>query len=91
MSELILAIDPNQDALALLQEMLEEKDYEVRATQDGSEGLRMAILEKPNLILLDASLVNGEADISQHLRENQNTAEIPIMVIADEEEVDPSG
>jgi flagellar protein FlaH len=90
MSELILAIDPNQDALARLQEMLEEKEYEVRATQDGSEGLRMAILEKPNLILLDASLVTGEPDISQHLRENANTAEIPIVVLADEEEIDPN-
>ena len=90
MSELILAIDPNQDALALLQETLEEKEYEFLGTQDGSEGLRMAILEKPNLILLDASLVTGEPDISQHLRENPNTAETPIVVIAGEEEVDPN-
>jgi flagellar protein FlaH len=88
MSEKILAIDPNQKSLALLQETLEEEDYEVLTTMDGGEGLRLAILEKPGLILVDGSFVAGEPDISQHLRENPNTADLPILVLAGPEEVD---
>jgi flagellar protein FlaH len=90
MSEKILAIDHDRKTLALLQETLEERDYEVLTTMDGGEGLRLAILEKPGLILVDVSLVAGEPDVSQHLRENPNTTDIPILVLAGPEEIDPS-
>lgn len=52
---LILVIEDNPDNMTTIQAVL-RKDYRVIGAEDGETGLRRALAEKPDLILLDISL-----------------------------------
>ncbi|MEA2099425.1 MAG: response regulator, partial [Campylobacterota bacterium] len=51
----ILVVEDNADNLAVLEAFLED-DYTLVNAEDGKVGLEMAILERPDLILMDISL-----------------------------------
>jgi DNA-binding response OmpR family regulator len=52
----ILIIEDEQDLAEALQMRLQDKNYEVTLAADGSEGLKKAHAEKPDLIILDIRL-----------------------------------
>ncbi len=52
----ILVIEDNPDVIALLERILGEKGYDVRAASDGDSGLARALRETPDLVVLDVGL-----------------------------------
>ncbi len=52
----ILAVDDEPGQLAALRRILRRCDYEVLTAADGKTGLRMAIRQSPDLILLDVNM-----------------------------------
>lgn len=88
MKEKILIIEDEEDLVKGLKLNLEDEGYEVHWASDGVEGLRKALEERPDLIILDIMLpkMNG-LDICRELR--QKNISIPIiMLTAKGEEID---
>ncbi len=88
MKEKILIIEDEEDLVKGLKINLVDEGYEVDYALHGIEGLKKALMEKPDLILLDIMLpgMNG-LDICKELR--QNKMDIPILMLtAKGEEID---
>lgn len=77
---LILIVDDNPTNLSVLFEYLEESGYEIAVAQSGEEALQQLEHVQPDLILLDVMLPGMDGfDACQHLKENPETAKIPIV------------
>jgi two-component system phosphate regulon response regulator PhoB len=66
----------------LLKYNLEKQGYETVSVMDGKEAMRVAITEKPDLVLLDWMLpnVNG-IDICREMRKNYELRNTPIIML----------
>ncbi len=78
----ILIVEDEAGLVTLLKYNLEKQGYETVSVMDGKEAMRMAITEKPDLILLDWMLpnVNG-IDICRDIRKNYDLRNIPIIML----------
>lgn len=71
MSAKILIIDDEPDIRILLKYALEKEGYLVEVAEDGSQGIEMANLNVPDLILLDVMMPGMDGmETCQKLREN---------------------
>lgn len=88
MKEKILIIEDEEDLVKGLKLNLTGEGYEVDWAPDGVEGLRKALEETPNLIILDIMLPEMDGlDVCRELR--QKNISIPIiMLTAKGEEID---
>jgi CheY-like chemotaxis protein len=78
----LLAIDDDPLAIELLRASLASAGFTVLTAGGGAEGLAMARLAQPGLIILDLMMpdVDGFA-VVEELREDPRTAGIPIVVL----------
>ena len=88
MSKKILIVDDEKSIVDILSFNLGREGYETLAAYDGEAGLRLALEENPDLILLDLMLpkMNG-FDVCKAVRE-KNTSTPIIMLTARESEND---
>ena len=79
----ILVIDDSRTVLYALKHTLEQGHYNVLTAPDGETGIQMAIIQAPDLILLDIVMpgINGYK-VTRMLRKNMLTAHIPIVLIS---------
>jgi signal transduction histidine kinase/CheY-like chemotaxis protein len=79
----LLAIDPNREALEVLQAQLEQAGFQVYGTSAANEGLHLAHDLKPALIALEVRMLDlpGEQVIAS-LRNDPVTAQIPVLVVS---------
>ncbi|MCJ8282562.1 MAG: response regulator, partial [Rivularia sp. ALOHA_DT_140] len=79
----ILVIDDTPENLALLSQILKDKNYKVRSVTKASTGLRGAKAAPPDLILLDVKMpeMNGY-EVCQHLKADKLTRDIPVIFIS---------
>lgn len=77
----ILLIDDEEDAIAVTRRILAD-DYEVLTASTSGTGLKAAMTETPDLILLDAWMpgISGY-DICKTLKGNAHTRHIPIIMV----------
>jgi two-component system alkaline phosphatase synthesis response regulator PhoP len=88
MNEKILIIEDEEDLVKGLKLNLADEGYEVDWAFNGEEGLRKAIEEKPDLIILDIMLPKKNGlDVCRELRQKHVTVPI-IMLTAKGEEID---
>lgn len=82
MAKKILIIEDEADQVMMLQERLEASGYKMMSAMDGETGLKKAIEEKPDLILLDVIMpvINGY-DVCKRLKANIKTKSIPIVIL----------
>lgn len=82
MKKKVLVIEDNEQNLYLVTFILERYGYEVSAARDGEEGIDLAALLKPDLILLDIQLpvMDGYA-VAQRLRTNAALDQVPIIAV----------
>ena len=78
----ILVMEDNRSLVRLYESILTRKGYDVLSAYDGEEGLRRAISDKPDLIILDIIMpkVNGD-EVYRHLQSNPATAKIPVLML----------
>jgi len=81
MAKILLIEDINDNAL-LVKKAVQAKGYEFLWAKDANEGIKIALEEIPDLILLDLGLpdVDGET-LSTWIREEKALWEIPIIVM----------
>jgi len=88
MREKILIIEDEKELISGLKLNLDFEGYTVISALDGEEGLKRALNEAPDLILLDIMLPKKDGlDVCRELRQKNVTAPI-IMLTAKSEEVD---
>jgi len=79
----ILVIDDDAEVCEFLKLTLEKtRKYDVVATTSGSEGLKLAEVHQPNLVLLDIMMPEmSGAEVAEKLVKNEKTCDIPIAFI----------
>ena len=88
--KIILMIDNEKEFSSLIKSFLEEScGYEAKIIPDGYNGMRMAAKIKPDLILLDVLMpaMNGFYILKQ-LKENKETAPIPVIMVTAVQDVE---
>lgn len=87
MKNTILLIEDEKPISDIVKFNLQKEGYDVLASFDGADGLKMALTEKVDLVILDIMLPSMDGfEVCQKIREKSN---VPIiMVTAKEEEVD---
>jgi CheY-like chemotaxis protein len=78
----VLAIDDDPLALELIQAVLGPAGYQVLKATDGQQGIDMARMEHPGLVIVDLLMpeMDGFAVVEQ-LREDPATADTPIVIL----------
>ncbi len=78
----ILVIEDEKDIQDLLQLYLKRDGYDVHIAKDGESGLRKAIQEPYDLVLLDLMLPQMDGlEICRNLRSRPQTSDIPIIML----------
>lgn len=79
----ILVIDDDAGICELVKLTLEKtRKYDVVVSTSGSEGLKLAELHQPNLVLLDIMMPEmSGAEVAEKLVKNEKTCDIPIAFI----------
>jgi two-component system, sensor histidine kinase and response regulator len=79
----ILAIEDERDVRENLQEILELEGFDVLIAENGKIGLKMAIEQKPDLIICDVMMpeLDGYGVIAA-LRQNPIAIEIPFIFLS---------
>ncbi|MGB7874968.1 MAG: response regulator, partial [Anaerolineales bacterium] len=79
----VLLIDPDEANRDFLSRMLKNKDYEVLQAATGQEGVEIAGIEAPSVIIFDPSLPDLTLDeFLGALSENKRTAGIPCVALS---------
>ena len=82
----ILVIDDNRVLMLAAERVLLKQNYEVHTASSGTEGLKKAKELKPDVIILDISIPGLDGyQVSRILKENSDTAEIPIIFLSDKD------
>lgn len=79
----ILIVDDDRDLLTLLQQFLQQNNFEAQAITKTSEVFPAIESFKPNLILLDIHLAGFDGrDICRELKSHNKTRKIPVVIVS---------
>ncbi len=78
----ILIVEDNPKNLKLCRDLLELKGHTILVATDGEEGINIARLHRPDLVIMDIQLpiLNG-LEAARLLREKSETKKIPIIAL----------
>jgi two-component system, cell cycle response regulator DivK len=78
----VLIVEDNERNLKLVRDVLQVKGYETLEAVTGEDGVKLAIEQKPDLVLMDIQLpgINGIEALGQ-LRANPVTEKIPVIAV----------
>lgn len=80
--EKILLIEDEKDILELIAFNLECSGYDVIKASNGEDGLKRALKEIPDLILLDLMLPGMDGfDVCRELKQDKSTRKIPVIML----------
>lgn len=79
----ILLVDDDADFVASVEEWLKTNGYEVLTAPDGVTGLRMAVKERPDLMILDVMMTTDTEgiDVSRKVAETPEIKAMPILLL----------
>jgi len=78
----ILVVDDQPLNVKLLEAKLTSEYYDVLTARGGTEAIRMAVEERPDLILLDVMMPDMDGyEVCRHLRAHPETMHIPIVMV----------
>lgn len=79
----VMIVDDEQDLLDTMATVLELHNYETIKVMDGADAMTVAILEQPDLILLDVMLPHRTGwCLCKDFQENPMTSAIPIVIVS---------
>lgn len=78
----ILIVEDDDILLKMYQKKLTNKGYDVSLAKDGSEGYKLALSEKPDLILLDIKMPNMDGlQMLKLLRKDEWGKEVKVIIL----------
>ena len=79
----VLIVDDDRRMLDLLVELLQLEGYEIAAATDGAQALELAHSFAPDVVVSDVVMpVIGGLELCRRLKEDQRTANIPVLLIS---------
>lgn len=80
MTKTILIVEDNEKNMKLARDILQAKGYATLEAVNGTDGVRLALERRPDLVLMDIQLpdING-IEAFGRIRANPDTAAIPIV------------
>jgi DNA-binding response OmpR family regulator len=79
-SKKILLVEDHPELRRLMADALRRTGYELLEAADGNTGIRLALRETPDLVLLNLSLPGRSGlEVAKQLKENSKTSHIPIV------------
>jgi CheY-like chemotaxis protein len=79
---LILVVDDTIDNLVVISLHLQQSGYRVVTAGDGEEGIRVAALSNPDLILMDLSMPGLDGlGATRKIREHPNLRPVPVVAV----------
>ncbi|MEL7023889.1 MAG: response regulator [Pseudomonadota bacterium] len=83
----ILIVDDSPTELHVVQTLLERHGYETTTAESGEGGIRAAMEQRPDLILMDVVMpgMNG-FQATRKLTRNAPTADIPVIVVTSKDQ-----
>jgi two-component system response regulator len=85
----IIIVDDNDNNRDLFTRQLEREGYKVSVALDGLQGLEMIKTKEYDLVLLDLLMPNMNGyQVLQHLKEDSELREIPVIMISASDEID---
>ncbi len=76
----ILIIDDKQANIFVLEKLLERPDRRFLSSENGNDGLKLALLHEPDLIILDVQMPEMDGfEVARILKSNKRTKDIPII------------
>ena len=80
---LFLVVEDFDDSRFMMRQLLESADYQVVEATDGEEAIRIAVQERPEMILMDLSLpkLDGLA-ATRRIRQQEGFEKIPIVAVS---------
>jgi two-component system alkaline phosphatase synthesis response regulator PhoP len=83
MSYIIYSVEDDKDISRIINLTLSKQGYEVSSFADASSFIEVFKEKKPNLILLDLMLPDGDGfDLIKEIRADKNNADIQIMIVS---------
>ena len=84
----ILFVEDEPTLQKELNEILQQEGFKIISAFDGNEGLKLARLERPNLILLDLILPKKDGfEVLKELKADEKMKDIPVIVLTNLEGV----
>jgi len=78
----VLVVDDSPPIATIIEVALKREGYEVSVGQDGVEGLKKALAEKPDLLICDSVMPRMDGfGLIRALRANPATAQIPMILL----------
>lgn len=82
MSKRILMVEDTEDNRQIMRDLMSITDYELIEARDGAEGVAMAALHKPDLILMDIQLpVMDGYEATRRIKADPALKHIPIIAV----------
>jgi two-component system cell cycle response regulator DivK len=76
----ILIVEDNDTDVRLLKDILETRGYNILQTKEGLEAIDLAVVNLPDLILMDIQLLSG-LEVTRRLRSDERSRRIPIIAV----------
>ncbi len=82
MSLRVLVVEDNPVNMELVTEVLKQDGYQVLTTESAEVGFRLAVAERPDLILMDLQLPGMTGyEATRRLKAHPATADIPVLAL----------
>jgi len=78
----VLIVDDNEANIHLVRFILEKRGFKAIEARNGVEGIKLAISEKPDLVLLDVQLPDIDGlEVVKRIRASEADGSIPIIAV----------
>ncbi len=78
----VLVVDDEIHIVHVVAIKLRNNGFEVIAADNGAEGLKLALVEKPDIIVTDYQMpVMTGIELVEQLRQNEETKDIPVIML----------
>ncbi len=80
----ILIVEDDPDYLEAVSFFLQQQNYTVLRARDGDEGLKLALMERPDLIIMDVMLEERTEGFFtvQQMRRTEELKNVPIFILS---------
>lgn len=79
----VLIVDDEEDIIEFTEMALTATGFSVITAEDGEQGLKLALSEKPDIILLDVMMPGLDGfSVCKQLKDNPETQHIPILMVS---------
>jgi CheY-like chemotaxis protein len=79
----VLLVDDDANALSALRELVGQEGYKVTTAADGSDALRCALADPPDIVISDCSMPRMDGlTLMREMRRNHLLAKVPLVLVS---------